>query len=386
MQDDSLPKKEDPKIPPKLDLNKDGILKPETDKQDAASAQQGEAGQKADTESKQEKKPETPKQEEGQADEQKKPSAEIQNKAQATGSTGAAPGDSPTIKIKPPGLRAKPGTPVQLRDNAQEAQEGAAAQEESKKTQVGIPSGRGGEAAKKETSKIPLDQAKTASGGQSGQASRPKTIKISPAGNKTAAQKPPVQERKETSGSEGSSQDEKRKTSRISLESALGMDKTSGGLSGSPKTIRLKRPSASGGKVNTGPTIKKPGGASQEDEISRTAEIKDEPAGEDGTPTRRKTIKVKRAGQRKTVRKTPQPVQRGAAETQGAPAQGQVVAPAGQKEPGVFFALTGIAALLVTLVTIYVMTAQAFGPNNVSLSRISYGLPGLDLTWPGEIQ
>ncbi len=386
MQDDSLPKKEDPKIPPKLDLNEDGMLKPETVKQDADSAQDGEAGQKKDTESKQAEKPETLRQEEDQADEQEKPSAEIQNQAKATGSTATALGDSPTIKIKPPELRAKPGTPVQLRDNAQEERGPATTQEESKKTQIGIPSGRGGQAAKKETSKIPLDQAKAASGGQSEQANRPKTIKISPAVKKPAAQKPPAQERKETSGSEVSSQDEKRKTSRISLESALGMDKTSGGLSGSPKTIRLKRPSASGGKVNTGPTIKKPGGASQEDEISRTAEIKEEPAGEDATPTRRKTIKVKRAGQRKTVRKAPGPVQRGVSETQSAPAQGQVAAPAGQKEPGVFFALTGIAAILVTLVTIYVMTAQAFGPNNVSLSRISYGLPGLDLTWPGEIQ
>ncbi len=400
MQDDSLPKKEDPKIPPKLDLQKDGMLNSNPEKQGDPSAQEKKPDQKTEPQANPSEKSERPAQEKsdsqnnGQGASNQQTSGQdtdvkqqhhtgVRDETKGTSSTNAATGDSPTIKIKPPELKTKPGTPVKLRNNAGEDQNVESEQDESKKAPIGIPSGRGGEAAKKETSKIPLDQAKVASWSEEEQGNRPKTIKISP-----STKKPSAEAKKEAPQSEQDSQDEKRKTSRISLESALGMDKAAGGLSGGPKTIRLKRPGATASKVSTGPTIKKMGGESQkDDEISKTAELKEEPVGEDATPTRRKTIKVKRAGQRKTVRKIAHPAQqRGATESKGASAQVQANASASQKEPGVFFALTGIAAILVLLVTIYVMAAQAFGPNNVSLSQVSYGLPGLDLTWPGEIQ
>ena len=43
-----------------------------------------------------------------------------------------------------------------------------------------------------------------------------------------------------------------------------------------------------------------------------------------------------------------------------------------------------VAAMLVISLTIYMFAAQAFGPN-VSLTRLSYGAPGLDLPWPGKL-
>ncbi len=402
MQDDSMPKKEDPKIPPKLDLRKNGILKSDSNEQGGQPPEEKEADQITSSQPPQSdtlkiKLPKTKiaqpssDQQDSQPElsGQQKPSAEAQEEKKET--SASEDKDSPTIRIKGAELKPKPGAPVKLKSNAQEDQSAEVPQDQSEKAVMGIPSGQGEDSAKKETSKIPLDQAKVASEANRTQGNRPKTIKISPGAKKPAAQAPVAGEQKEAPQSGQTSQDEKRKTSRISLESALGMDQ-SPRMSGGPKTIKLKRPGAGSGKVSGGPTIKKVGMETQEeDEISKTAELKEEPSGEEATPTRRKTIKVKRPGQKKTVRKAAQPARQGAAQPQASsPAPGggqvQVAAPAAQKEPGVFFSLTGIAAILVILVTIYVMAAQAFGPNKVSLSQISYGMPGLDLTWPGQIQ
>jgi len=49
-----------------------------------------------------------------------------------------------------------------------------------------------------------------------------------------------------------------------------------------------------------------------------------------------------------------------------------------------FFIVTGCAATIITGVLVYVLTAQAFGPN-ISLTELSYGAPDMELPWPGRI-
>jgi hypothetical protein len=426
MTDESLPEKDKNKIPPKLNLRQSGAMKQDSSKKDENAGkqqssespkQEGEKAGGSDQGAKQPKEspikisqpggkaslkiniPSGQQGKEAGAEKQdQKPSTapgakQPERAEQKTGEGMAKPkqtGDSeqPTVRAKKPEEKSKPGAPVKLKGGSEEEKS-----EEGGKNAVGIPAGRGGSAAKKETSRIPLGQAKSASGESEGGPERPKTIRISPAaqqpsgGGQTpekAPEKKPGADQKQAEGE--SKEDQKRKTSRISLESALGMGE--GGKETGPKTIKLKRPGAGAGKVSGAPQPGKEEEAGKsKEQVSKTSQIPEEATPEEGTtPTRRRTIKVKRPGQ--GAGKAPPAPSRPAEQPQAAPAAQQVAAsaPAQVKEPGITFSLIGIAAAIIVLVTIYVMAAQAFGPNDVSLTQLSYGLPGLDLSWPGQVQ
>jgi len=197
------------------------------------------------------------------------------------------------------------------------------------------------------------------------------------------------------------SDDEKRKTSRISLEAALGGarqgEAPAPAQGGAPKTIRLKKPTEA-------PTVKAVGvpgepvkakTAEMDKVLRKTANLDGEadaaPAGP--SPTRKKTIRVKRPTQRPAVKrgKASAAAEPDAAAAPDAAAQPvtaaapeAVPAAAPSDEPNIVFSLGAVAAILVTFLVIYVLACQVFGPNS-SLTKLSYALPELDLAWPGKI-
>jgi hypothetical protein len=225
-------------------------------------------------------------------------------------------------------------------------------------------------AAKNETSKVPLEMA----------TSTPASVAATEDLSRAA-----------TAGTENNASDEKklttvidekRLTSRISLEAVLmpeeaGAATPAAGDSG-PKTIRLKRP----GEGTTVKVISRPKLSKPDDDgtsaaaLSRTARLEEPAEEEEGgeTPTKRKTIRIKRPTQ------TPSAAGTGVrSEVSREPMQFVV-----EDEPSWIFPFVTIAAVLVVCVVIYVLLAQAFGPN-ISLTELSYGAPGMNLAWPGKI-
>jgi len=190
-----------------------------------------------------------------------------------------------------------------------------------------------GTAAKRETSRIPLDAAKPAAG------DGPSTIRIKP-----AAAPATIRVGGADAVEAGAA---KRTTSRISLESVLGAEGAKPGAEGGPRTIRLKRPGT-------------PASAGEGAEMG-------------GTPTIKRTVRVKRAveTEKPTVARTaPEDM---ALELAGAE---DVVNPT--------FPIMGIVAVLVVGVLIYVLMAQVFGPDS-SMTQLSYGWRDADMSWPGKI-
>jgi hypothetical protein len=187
----------------------------------------------------------------------------------------------------------------------------------------------------------------------------PATIKLAkPSGARIAAQVPT---------------EAKKKTSRIPLESALDTRSAEPAAGPVPKTIRLKK-SGEAGTLKAEPPAGAPAsGPSDTSKLDLGAEG-------GGTPTQRKTIKVKRPTQR--------PDQSGGPETAiGAPQAPRFHPPPEEvppDQPSAVFSVVAIAAILVLCVVIYLQMAQALGPD-LSLTRLSYGAPGLDLAWPGKI-
>lgn len=181
--------------------------------------------------------------------------------------------------------------------------------------------------------------------------------------------------------------EDKGKTSRISLEAAVppqeGAEKPDGG----PKTIRLKRPS----EIATVRVSQRPKIATTADEapldedLGKTARLEETTpkveTSEDGeTPTRRKTIRVKRPSRGAGVKGVSGvSVARGGAKAVRAKMP-IPVAP----EPNWFFSVCTIFAILVTGTAIYVLAAQAFG-RNLSLTELSWGQPEMNLPFYGKI-
>lgn len=168
--------------------------------------------------------------------------------------------------------------------------------------------------------------------------------------------------------------DPKRQTSRISLDSALGSEGESG-----PKTIKLKRPGSS--------TVRVQGLDSPEagEPRNKTAAINmtDESSGDSTPDTQKKTIKVKRPSARPSLRTS-------AAEGTGGASSPTMFAPPTRKlavdSAHWTFIVAGCAATIITGVLIYVLCAQAFGPN-LSLTPLSYSGPdsATELPWPERI-
>ena len=236
-------------------------------------------------------------------------------------------------------------------------------------------------AKKKETSKIPLDAATSMAGdiasrGQTTVGVAPRTVRIKPGAGSTVRVGTPPAAGVPTGVPGGApAGDQKRKTSRISLEAAI----VPGGeqAQGTPKTIRLKRPSGT-----SGAKVAPAGGASPGRLMSKTARLDTASvagAGGATTPTRKKTIRVKRPTERTAIRAAgPAVAQAGHMPMVQMPGQ----APA--DEPNVLFPLFAIAGILVIAVLVYAQCAQAFGPDS-SLTPYSYAKDGPELSWPGKI-
>ena len=256
--------------------------------------------------------------------------------------------------------------------------------------------------AKSKTSRVPLEKATALP--QSEAPGTPKTIRIKP---KQAPGKQPSMAELNKLGSDAADRtseaptqaskpktDSKRETSRISLESALAADQPEQApaeekaqpapKSGpAPKTIRLKRPGDGGTvKVQQQPEAK----GEKEDAkaaMGKTARLDELPEEEEGaTPTRRKTIRVKRPTARATV-------QGGGGES-GAPRPAAIARPqpidtaATTDRVHWIFPTFTVLSMLVLLTVIYMFSAQTFGPL-VCGTRTSYGLNELNLAWPGKI-
>jgi hypothetical protein len=168
----------------------------------------------------------------------------------------------------------------------------------------------------------------------------------------------------------------------------LSPEAAAGGADAAPKTIRLKKPSdvatvkvgqsapATPVKGDTSPIAgEKPDPSKATQPITVAAPS----VSEEGSSTRRKTIRVKRPGG--FGRLDADEVVAGDA---AAEAAGSVAESGSEDRPHVLFVVGAVAAVLVALVLIYVLAAQAFGPH-VCLTELSYGSPGLDLAWPGKL-
>ncbi len=241
--------------------------------------------------------------------------------------------------------------------------------------------------AKKETSRIPLEDATTSpSEGKGKPSSAPKTIRIKPITKKKAAVPSPA-------ASEPASLDDKRKTSRISLDAVFSdTDKDEGGEAAPerPKTIRLKRPTEAAtikiARRPTPPTAPTPEAVAPSEAktvLSKTSRIDNLPeAEEEITPTRRKTIRVKRPTSSQPVKSLS--IKR----TDEEEAEGLDFVPEEPPpppdEPNFLFPLFAVAAMLIVCVTIYVLCSQAFGPN-ASLTQLSWWPSGPNLAWPDKV-
>jgi len=260
---------------------------------------------------------------------------------------------TPTYTATPESQTTKP------EQHAQPEQAAAAASDKPTGAAPGTPAPAN---AKRETSRIPLESAQ--SGG-------PKTIRIKPVGQSVV---PPP-----SGASTPSPEDAKRRTSRISLESALGG--TADEAAGGPKTIRLKRPSEpAADKVSSPPA------PDSKEAFSKTAPIAE--VASDVPLTQKKTIKVKRPGQGSGGPRSAPVVRRADggdsdAETGVAAA---AMAPAAQIEDRAHwtFITLSVFSVIILIVTVYLFSAQAFGPN-LSLTRLSYGAEGMELPWPGRL-
>jgi hypothetical protein len=215
--------------------------------------------------------------------------------------------------------------------------------------------------SKKETSRIPLDAARSRVDTPEPGAAKPagltpvSTVRISKPGE--TAQIPHTPMPVETSSAE------KRKTSRISLEAVLG--EAGAEERAGPPTIRLKRPGEPSGP--TAKTVKGAAAAGKEDSSQ--------------TPTQRKTVVIRRgaggAGPRRLS------VARAAAtgETAG---EAEAELFAAEPQPHWIFGVLSIAAMLTIGVLIYVFCAEAIGPNS-SQMQYSWWKEGPNLAWPGKI-
>jgi len=376
-------------LPPKLDLRKSGVIKP----QDATSPEEPETIKpKAVPVS-----PPTP-----SASGTKAPSSTPPAKPRSTTAPIVIPkpqgGAKPVTRPSSAGPKAmrpssvKSAVPAKPARESVEPESGGGQEPETKsgtskitlsRAKPGAPAAARPEpvttvSSKKETTKIPLEAAKPKPVGTAGSAGTPSSLLISSPGD--TAQIPAVPKAKAAGVAD------KRKTSRIPLEAALGEETVADDEDSTPKTIRIKRPGGSGPTakpVAARPVKAKPISprAPSTAEAASMAEEASEPEGED-SPTRKKTIVVKRpqsGGAKKLSLSKP----KGAAIPGTAAAA--VVQPAAVKtdEPGVVSGIIAIAAVLVVSALIYMFAAQVIGPDK---SQVSYAVGAPNLAFPGKIK
>jgi hypothetical protein len=155
---------------------------------------------------------------------------------------------------------------------------------------------------------------------------------------------------------------------------------------GVPKTIRLKRPDGATAKVApTLDTIRAEAAPGGRVGMGQTARLEEETATEEEgpSPTRRKTIKVKRPTDRPGFR-----VVAGGAEAGGVRGAGGPEEEAFPRKATGFDWTTMVVAILTMILTsviIFMLTSQASGPN-ASLTQLSHWPEGPDFGWTGKIQ
>lgn len=380
-------------LPPKLDLRKQGILKRGPVSIPGAKAKEPEPATVQPVQS-------------GQTETTvriKIPGQPVATQAAEAPAAAPAPAAA-AAETKRPAIRIGPPTGSPAAAAAAAVQPEAAPQTAKpssgaiKPITVSVPNAAGAAAApvrdtKRETSRVPLEAATVFPKPEGG---TPKTIRIKPKGGATQASTPLdlsklAQDASETmaeaapaapEGAEGS----KHKTSRISLEAALATDEQAAAAEapGGPKTIRLRRPTeASTVKVQQTPPQVAEEPKVVKEAMGKTARLDEVPLEEEGpTPTRRKTIRVKRPPARTTV-------------SAGQPVAGQAAAMSPGARPPVAFASTSddchwvfptgaIMSVLTLIVVLYMLLAQVVGPN-VSLTEYSYAKGGPNLAWPGKM-
>jgi hypothetical protein len=352
---DESDKQDAPQLPPKLNLRKQGILQKEPTIAPDASAKRDTSRlvvEPADVEA---------------------AAAATPVPAPEAEASGAA---APAIKLKP--LAPKAAAP-----------KAAAADAPPDPTKADT---------KRKTSRIPL--ATATPGGPDGDSAtepiglKPRTIKIKPSAPvpKIRSTQPlsitvPMAEEDaaESAAARAPADAEKRKTSRIPLEEALTADKESDEPAAPadparPRTIKIKRPGSSEAatvKLKKAPSAN---GDAQAN-MGKTARLDHLDLADAGsTPTQKKTIRVKRPN-------APQAGKPGINKEAAAPSGRGLMPPEPLEEsdePGVVWALFGIAAMLVLCVVIYLLAAQAVGPNS-SGTQLSSWKEGPALSWPGKI-
>ena len=278
--------------------------------------------------------------------------------------------DGKTVMIRRPMTLRRPG----------EAAPGAPAAPESTPAGVPVPPS---EMSKHKTTRVELPEIPTISAAEpdSGEF---KTVKLRPMAAPIPGSSPLPGGPKPPTASQ--IQAAKSKTSRISLEDALGTSEDMM-ASGAPKTIRLKRPSelslgATGPipvAMATNPAAVSPVTSPQQSQTARlptqTLSSGSLPAADDdNSPTRRKTIKIKRPSAATGIKVN---VSQAEGREEGQAGEGtetdmqSLSLPAGMKPIAAIgpdtvhwaFLAAAVAALIVTLGVVWILAAQTFGPN-----------------------
>ena len=239
--------------------------------------------------------------------------------------------------------------------------------------------------SKSETAKIPLDMA-AAGITIVDNAPETKTIKIKPV---SAPGTVKVSAATANLTSTVTANVAKSQTSKIPLDTILPTGSVS--PAGGPKTIRLKRPSATSkpSVVPAPATVAKIAKDTKAD-LTKTSRLDIGDAGVESsaTPTSRKTIRVKRptsgAVPSLNISRSNEPAAAagGALPTAGAPLPPMQVEMV--EEKCIISGIASILALFVICTLVYVLLAQVSGSNG-SLSKLSYFMPEVNLAWPGKI-
>lgn len=244
--------------------------------------------------------------------------------------------------------------------------------------------------AKSETAKIPLDMASSGIT-ISDDTPHTKTIKIKPVASpgtiKIGAATPTPASAPQ---SPQAAKIAKSQTSKIPLDAVMPAADGAAASGGGPKTIRLKRPGVTSTPsvvpaVATVAKIAKDVNA----DLSKTSRLDIGDAGIDSpaTPTKRKTIRVKRpasgvAPHLNISRSGGTASSGGAMPTVGAPLPPMPIEEV--EEKCLISGIASILALFVVCTLVYVLMAQVTGKNG-SLSKLSYCMPEVNLPWPGRI-
>ena len=259
---------------------------------------------------------------------------------------------------------------------------GGAPESETKKTTTRVESALAvpetPPALKKKTSRIPLEQVSAETGARPGATVTPagllsKTMRLAPATPPPPSISIPSQGPVTRVMTGARASDEvKRQTSRISLETVLSEKPTMGGDAqtspGAPKTIRIKRPTS--GLAGTGsPTVSAPAVGAVSPAKSTTARIELAEEGvTEGQQTQRKTIKIRRADGGTVARGAPRSVSVARLEAQAAERRAEELA---DGSTHFLFPVAAAVALVVMGVMLYVLAVQAF--------------PDAHLSFPGKL-